>query len=177
MPSPATTSIEKLSRLRATPGCPGLADGRMDDDLAADSRLLPESARRPHDSGSGRGAIVPTIAVTVICRKVRKYSRNVFRRHRGELCTVDLVAEEFGLTTEPSRRLARIVRAADPAHRDLEAEAAGPPAASRRLSPTYSYDFTPLGAAMTVYDACCRRAHEVTGETHDWPSAKRGNRP
>lgn len=40
---------------------------------------------------------------------------NVFWSHRGEFCTFDVMIEEFGPTTEPLLRLARIVRAADTA--------------------------------------------------------------
>ena len=38
---------------------------------------------------------------------------NVFWSHRGELCTFDVMIEEFGLATPPLLRLAAIVRGAD----------------------------------------------------------------
>ena len=38
---------------------------------------------------------------------------NVFWSHRGELCTFDVMIEEFGLATPPLLRLATMVRAAD----------------------------------------------------------------
>ncbi|MFX6006995.1 chromate resistance protein ChrB domain-containing protein, partial [Acinetobacter baumannii] len=55
---------------------------------------------------------------------------NVFWSHRGELCTFDVMVEEFGLDTEPLKRLATIVRAADTARPDLSPEAPGLLAAS-----------------------------------------------
>ena len=54
----------------------------------------------------------------------------VFWSHRGELCTFDVMVEEFGLATEPLQRLATIVRGADTARLDLAPEGAWP---ARRL--------------------------------------------
>ncbi len=102
---------------------------------------------------------------------------NVFWSHRGELCAFDVMVEEFGLSTEPLLRLARIVRAADTARLDLEPEAAGLLAASLGLSRMFSDDLAQLEAGMTVYDAFYRWARDATGETHNWPSAKAGTRP
>jgi rhodanese-related sulfurtransferase len=102
---------------------------------------------------------------------------NVFWSHRGELCTFDVMVEEFGLSTEPLLRLARIVRAADTARLDLEPEAAGLLAASLGLSRMFADDLAQLEAGMTLYDAFYRWARDATGETHNWPSAKAGNRP
>jgi len=96
--------------------------------------------------------------------------------HRGELCTFDVMVEEFGLSTEPLLRLARIVRAADTARLDLEPEAAGLLAASLGLSRMFSDDLAQLEAGMTVYDAFYRCARDATDETHNWPSAKVGGR-
>ena len=56
---------------------------------------------------------------------------NVFWSHRGELCTFDVMIEEFGLATPPLLRLATIVRGADTARLDLVAGSAG---AARRLA-------------------------------------------
>lgn len=101
---------------------------------------------------------------------------NVFWSHRGDLCTFDVMVEEFGLTTEPLLRLARIVRAADTARLDLEPEAAGLLAASLGLSRMFSDDLAQLEAGMTLYDAFYRWARDATGEAHNWPSAKAGSR-
>ncbi|MFC7688269.1 chromate resistance protein ChrB domain-containing protein [Paeniroseomonas aquatica] len=54
----------------------------------------------------------------------------VFWSHRGERCTFDAMVEEFGLESEPLKRLALIVRGADTARPDLVPESAGLLAAS-----------------------------------------------
>jgi rhodanese-related sulfurtransferase len=99
---------------------------------------------------------------------------NVFWSHRGELCTFDVMVEEFGLGTEALQRLARIVRGADTARLDLEPEAAGLLAASLGLSRMFSDDLEQLEAGMTLYDALYRWCRDAKGETHNWPSAKQG---
>src|SRR6185295_13209359 len=58
----------------------------------------------------------------------------IFWSHRGELCTFDVMVEEFGLGTKPLQRLATIVRGADTARLDLAPEAPGLLAASLGLS-------------------------------------------
>ena len=97
---------------------------------------------------------------------------NVFWSHRGELCTFDVMVEEFGLATPPLLRLATIVRAADTARLDLSPEAAGLLAASLGLSRMYDDDLEQLEAGMTLYDAFYRWCRDATGETHNWPTAK-----
>lgn len=99
---------------------------------------------------------------------------NVFWSHRGELCTFDVMVEEFGLATEPLLRLATIVRAADTARLDLAPEAAGLLAASLGLSRMYSDDLAQLEAGMLLYDAFYRWCRDATGETHNWPTNKPG---
>lgn len=99
---------------------------------------------------------------------------NVFWSHRGELCTFDVMVEEFGLTSEPLARLAAIVRGADTARLDLAPQAAGLLAASLGLSRMYSDDLEQLEAGMTLYDAFYRWCRDATGETHNWPNRKPG---
>jgi rhodanese-related sulfurtransferase len=96
----------------------------------------------------------------------------VFWSHRGELCTFDIMVEEFGLATEPLRRLAAIVRGADTARLELVPEAAGLLAASLGLSRMFSDDLDQLEAGLTLYDAFYRWCRDATGESHNWPSAK-----
>ena len=55
---------------------------------------------------------------------------DIFWTHRGEFCTFDVMVDEFGLATEPLKRLATIVRGADTARLDLAPEAPGLLAAS-----------------------------------------------
>ena len=97
----------------------------------------------------------------------------VFWSHRGELCTFDVMVEEFGLAALPAlARLARIVRGADTARLDLEPEAAGLLAASLGLSRMYRYDLAQLDAGMFLYDAFDRWCRDATDETHNWPAAR-----
>ncbi|WP_457090886.1 chromate resistance protein ChrB domain-containing protein [Microvirga sp. P5_D2] len=99
---------------------------------------------------------------------------DVFWSHRGELCTFDVMVEEFGLMTEPLQRLATIVRGADTARLDLAPEAAGLLAASLGLSRMFADDIAQLEAGLLLYDAFYRWSRDATGETHNWPSIKSG---
>jgi rhodanese-related sulfurtransferase len=97
---------------------------------------------------------------------------DVFWSHRGPDCTFDVMVAEFGLTTEPLLRLARIVRAADTARLDLAPEAAGLLAVSLGLSRLHGDDLAQLEAGIGLYDALYRWARDATDETHNWPTSK-----
>jgi rhodanese-related sulfurtransferase len=97
---------------------------------------------------------------------------NVHWGHRGELCTFDVMIEEFGLQIEALQRLAIMVRAADTARLDLSPEAPGLLAASLGLSRIYSDDLEQLEAGMALYDAFYRWCRDATTETHTWQSHK-----
>ncbi|MBR0705017.1 chromate resistance protein ChrB domain-containing protein [Bradyrhizobium liaoningense] len=97
---------------------------------------------------------------------------NVFWSHRGELCTFDVMIEEFGIATPPLLRLAMLVRGADTARPDLAPEAPGLLAASLGLSRMYDDDLEQLEAGMTIYDAFYRWCRDATTETHNWPTNK-----
>ncbi|QRM30093.1 sulfurtransferase/chromate resistance protein [Microvirga sp. VF16] len=99
---------------------------------------------------------------------------DVFWSHRGELCTFDVMVEEFGLSTEPLKHLATIVRGADTARPDLAPEVPGLLAASLGLSRMYADDLAQLGAGLVLYDAFYRWCRDATDETHNWPSKKPG---
>lgn len=92
--------------------------------------------------------------------------------HRGEMCTFDMMIEEFELKSQPLLHLARIVRAADTARLDDAPEAAGLLAASLGYSRMFKDDLAQLDAAMVLYDALFRWCRDATEETHNWPSAK-----
>jgi rhodanese-related sulfurtransferase len=92
---------------------------------------------------------------------------NVFWSHRGELCTFDVMIEEFGLATPPLLRLATMVRAADTGRLDLAAEAPGLLAASLGLSRMYDDDLEQLEAGIALYDAFYRWCRDATAETHN----------
>jgi rhodanese-related sulfurtransferase len=97
---------------------------------------------------------------------------NTHWSHRGDLCTFDVMIEEFGLTSDALLHLATIVRAADTAKLDLAPEAAGLLAASLGLSRMYSDDLEQLDAGMLLYDAFYRWCRDATDETHNWPTNK-----
>ena len=97
---------------------------------------------------------------------------NVFWSHRGELCTFDVMIEEFGLKIEPLLHLATIVRGADTSRPDLAPETAGLLAVSLGLSRMFSDDLKQLDAGLTVYDALYRWCRDATGETHNWPNKR-----
>jgi rhodanese-related sulfurtransferase len=96
--------------------------------------------------------------------------------HRGDLCTFDVMIEEFGLAHAPLMQLATIVRGADTARPDLAPEVAGFLAASLGLSRVYKDDLAQLDAGMTLYDAFYRWCRDATGEAHNWPSPAAGLR-
>jgi rhodanese-related sulfurtransferase len=98
----------------------------------------------------------------------------IFWSHRGELCTFDVMVQEFGLTTEPLLRLATIVRGADTARLDLAPQASGLLAASLGLSRMFADDLAQLEAGLLLYDAFYRWCRDATDETHNWPSKKGG---
>jgi rhodanese-related sulfurtransferase len=99
---------------------------------------------------------------------------NVFWSHRGELCTFDVMVEEFGLHTDALLRLAAIVRGADTARPDLAPEGPGLLAASLGLSRMFADDLEQLEAGLTLYDAFYRWCRDATGETHNWPNRRAG---
>jgi rhodanese-related sulfurtransferase len=97
--------------------------------------------------------------------------------HRGELCTFDVMIEEFGLRIEPLLRLGAIVRGADTARPDLAPQVSGLLAASLGLSRMYDDDLAQLEAGMLLYDAFYRWCRDAADETHNWPTNKpRGSR-
>jgi rhodanese-related sulfurtransferase len=97
---------------------------------------------------------------------------NVFWSHRGELCTFDVMVEEFGLSTPSLDRLATMVRAADTGRLDLSPEAPGLLAASLGLSRMFDDDLEQLNAGLLLYDAFYRWCRDATKETHNWPTNK-----
>lgn len=97
---------------------------------------------------------------------------NVFWSHRGDLCTFDVMIEEFGLSTPPLDRLATMVRAADTGRPELSPEAPGLMAASLGLSRMFDDDLAQLNAGMVIYDAFYRWRGDATGESHNWPTTK-----
>lgn len=96
-------------------------------------------------------------------------SKDVMWTHRGELCTFDVMIEEFGLGTAPLLKLATIVRGADTGRPELAPESAGLLAASLGQSRMYADDLEQLEAGMALYDAFYRWCRDASEEAHSWP--------
>jgi rhodanese-related sulfurtransferase len=74
MSSYSSISVEKLSRLIGTANAPALIDVRLDEDFAADPRLIPGAVRRSHrDIQDWAGSLAGKVVV-VICHKGQKLS-------------------------------------------------------------------------------------------------------
>ena len=97
---------------------------------------------------------------------------NVFWSHRGELCTFDVMVEEFGLATPPMLRLATMVRAADTGRLDLLRKRRGcwrHRSGCRGCMMTISSSSRPASRCTTPSIA---GAGMPPGETHNWPTNK-----
>ena len=66
--SPDAITVTQLSRLVGTPDAPLILDVRTDEDLAADTRLLPASVRRDHRCVSSWVGEFAGRSVAVVCR-------------------------------------------------------------------------------------------------------------
>ncbi|NKN10590.1 chromate resistance protein ChrB domain-containing protein [Rhizobium laguerreae] len=99
---------------------------------------------------------------------------DVFWSHRGELCTFDVMIEEFDLKIEALLHLATIVRGADTARPDLAPEVPGLLAVSLGLSRMFDDDLEQLEAGLAIYDAFYRWCRDATDETHNWPNPRKG---
>ncbi|WP_332305643.1 sulfurtransferase/chromate resistance protein [Rhizobium sp. GR12] len=97
-----------------------------------------------------------------------------FWSHRGELCTFDVMVEEFGLKDDALLHLASIVRGADTAKPELAPEVQGLLAISLGLSRMFNDDLEQLNAGMMLYDAFYRWCRDATDETHNWPNPRKG---
>jgi rhodanese-related sulfurtransferase len=71
MSSYTSISTEKLSRLIGTANAPTLIDVRIDEDFAADPRLIPGAMRRPHAEVQEWGSRLTGQSVVVVCQRVR----------------------------------------------------------------------------------------------------------
>jgi hypothetical protein len=102
---------------------------------------------------------------------------DVFWSHRGDLCTFDVMLDEFGLHSNALDRLDLIVRGADTARLDLAPQTAGLLAASLGLSRMHKDDLAQLDAGLALYDAFYRWSRDAAEETHNWPAPDAGDRP
>jgi rhodanese-related sulfurtransferase len=85
---------------------------------------------------------------------------------RGDICTFDVMLEEFNLKIEALDRLAQIIRGADTGRPDLTPQSAGLLATSLGFSRMYRDDQAQLDATLPTYDALYRWCRDGTDETH-----------
>ena len=85
MPSPNEITPAQLGRLIGTPTMPTLVDVRIDEDYAADPRLIPGSFRHAYDDLESLVSRVRQGPVIVTCQKGRKISQGAAAvlRHEG----------------------------------------------------------------------------------------------
>lgn len=74
MASITSITVDKLARLIGTPTCPALVDVQIDEDFAADPRLIPGATRRPWHRAQELAAEYAGRSVVVICKKGKKLS-------------------------------------------------------------------------------------------------------
>lgn len=94
--------------------------------------------------------------------------------HRGQLCSFDVMVQEFGLESAGLSRLADAIRGADTGRPEISAESAGLLAACLGLSRMYADDLAQLEAGLGLFDAFYRWSRDAHAETHGWPAAKAG---
>jgi rhodanese-related sulfurtransferase len=85
MSSVTTITTDKLARLVGTPRCPAVVDVRIDEDFAADPRLVPGAVRRPHGSASAWAGELAGRSAVVVCQRGQKLGEGVaaWLRHEG----------------------------------------------------------------------------------------------
>jgi rhodanese-related sulfurtransferase len=85
MPSTTEITVSQLSRLVGLPRAPTIIDVRLDDDVAADPRLLPGASRRPFQKVATWSRDYAGTSVIIVCQKGLKLSQGVaaWLRHEG----------------------------------------------------------------------------------------------
>lgn len=85
MSSYTSISPDKLSRLIGTANAPTLIDVRLDEDFAADPRIVPSAVRRSHCDVQNWASSLSGQSVVVICHKGQKLSEGTaaWLRHGG----------------------------------------------------------------------------------------------
>ncbi|NOZ24729.1 MAG: chromate resistance protein [Nitrospirae bacterium] len=73
--------------------------------------------------------------------------------HRGDLCTFEVIMEEYGLTDKALLRMARIINAADTGRLDADPRAAGLEALATGFSLRFPDDRENIRRQFEVYDA------------------------
>jgi rhodanese-related sulfurtransferase len=111
MSSYTSISSEKLYRLVGTVNAPTLIDVRIDEDFAADPRLVPGASRRSHQDVLDWGPRLTGQSVVVVCQKGQKLSEGTaaWLRHGGIAAEVleggHLAWTQAELPTVPAEKL------------------------------------------------------------------------
>jgi rhodanese-related sulfurtransferase len=106
-------SVDQLARLVGTSKCPTLIDVRLDEDFAADPRLLPSSVRRSHAEASSWTREVGERSAVLICVRGEKLSHGVAAMLRVVGVSADVLEGGFegwravGLPLVPEAKLRR----------------------------------------------------------------------
>ena len=90
--------------------------------------------------------------------------------HNGELCSFDAFLDHYGVEDENLRHMARVIRGADTARLDLEAQSAGLLAISLGISALHGDDLAALDHGISLYDGLYAWARNAREETHNWAS-------
>jgi len=117
MPSTTEITAQQLSRLIGLPNAPAIVDVRIDEDYAADPRLIPGSLRRNFANAEGWAPHYRGRTVIVTCQKGLKLSQGAaaWLRHAG----IDAQTLEGGVEAWKAARLP-LVRTAKLPARDGE---------------------------------------------------------
>ena len=85
MASPSEITVAQLSRLVGTSDAPAVIDVRIEEDIAADPRLIPGARRRPHDRVAEWAGLYAGRPVVVACHRGLKLSHGAaaWLRHLG----------------------------------------------------------------------------------------------
>ena len=95
MPSINSISADKLIRLIGTPKCPAIIDVRIDDDFAADQRLIPGSQRKSHTDVSQWAQQFAGCSTIIVCQKGLKLSHGVAALLREAGITAEILEGGF----------------------------------------------------------------------------------
>ncbi|MBU6456242.1 MAG: sulfurtransferase/chromate resistance protein [Bradyrhizobium sp.] len=113
MSSYTSISSDKLSRLIGTSNAPTLIDVRLDEDFAADPRLIPGAARRSHVDVQDWAPRVAGQSVVVICNNGQKISEGTAAWLRCSNIAAEVLEgghlgwRQAGLPTVPADKIPR----------------------------------------------------------------------
>lgn len=108
MPSPTEITVAQLSRLIGTPGAPVLIDVRIDEDYAADPRLIPGSVRRDFNTVAAWARQYAGTQAVVSCQKGLKLSQGVAAWLRQEGIAAETLEGGFAAWAASGQPLVRV---------------------------------------------------------------------